>query len=50
MFEVIWSVRNDCYIVRPVLGYGSVIPNFIGSENECNGWIVKNIPSNNPVK
>lgn len=50
MFEVIWSVRNDCYIVRPVLTYGTVIPNFIGSKNECHGWIVKNIPSNNPVK
>ena len=46
MFEVIWSVRDDCYIVRPVLTYGTVIPNFIGSESECHGWIVKNISQN----
>ena len=35
MFEIIWSVWNDKYIVRPVKPMGNVKPEFIGTEEEC---------------
>ena len=35
MFEIIWSVWNDKYIVRPVPSMGNVKPEFIGTEEEC---------------
>jgi len=35
MFEIIWSVWNDKYIVRPVPPMGNVKPVFIGTEEEC---------------
>jgi hypothetical protein len=35
MFEIIWSVWSDKYIMRPVLHMGNVKPMFIGTEEEC---------------
>ena len=39
MFEIIWSVWSDKYIVRPVPSMGNVKPMFIGTEEECNQYI-----------
>jgi len=35
MYEIIWSVFYDKYIVRPVPQMGNVKPLFIGTEAEC---------------
>lgn len=43
MFEVIWSMFSNAYIVRPVNSYSTVKPMFIGTDSECNSWITKNI-------
>ena len=42
MYEVIWSHESDCYLLRPMNVNSSVKPLFIGTRDECAGWIVKN--------
>ena len=35
MFEVIWSVFANKYILRTGAPVGRVTPNFIGTQDEC---------------
>ena len=35
MYEIIWSVRNDCYIIRKVMIYSTIVPEFMGFQHEC---------------
>jgi hypothetical protein len=42
MYEVIFSKFSDCYIARPVNTHSTIKPLFIGTEDECNGYIAKN--------
>ena len=35
MYEIIWSVRNDCYIIRKVMIYSTIVPEFMGFQDEC---------------
>jgi len=42
MYEVIFSKFSDCYIARPVNTHSTVQPLFIGTEDECIGYIAKN--------
>ena len=39
VYEVIWSCREDAYIVRPICGFSTVKPHFIGSYKECTDYI-----------
>ena len=42
MFEVIWSVFADAFVVREIVGLSRVRPQFTGSLAECNNWIAGN--------
>jgi hypothetical protein len=45
MYEIIWSSRNDAYIIRPVCTYSTIKPEFIGSFEECKKAIKNHQPS-----
>ena len=42
MFEVIWSVFSDAFVVRKIACISSVRPQFTGTLSECNDWIACN--------
>lgn len=42
MYEVIWSVFSNCYVLRPANMYSTVKPLFIGTRDECATYIVRN--------
>lgn len=44
MYEVIWSVFYDRYIVRSTENFSTVNPLFLGSEDQCNAWVKNNDP------
>ena len=37
-YEVIWSYREDKYLVRPFIGLSLVKPKLVGTLEECNRW------------
>jgi len=39
MYEIIWSYREDCYVIRALLSYGNVSPKFVGTLEECQSAI-----------
>lgn len=43
MFEVIWSVFEDKYIVRNISAFSSIHPRFIGNKQECIAYIKYNL-------
>ena len=42
MFEVIWSVFADAFVVRKIEGFSRVRAKFTGTFVECNEWIARN--------
>jgi hypothetical protein len=35
MYEIIWSYREDKFVIRSVMPFGNVVPRFIGTHAEC---------------
>ena len=35
MYEIIWSARNDCYVIRKIMTHSTIAPEFIGFWDEC---------------
>lgn len=35
MYEIIWSWHKDDYIIRQIVKYSNIIPQFVGTLLEC---------------
>lgn len=44
VYEVIWSVCDDRYIVREALPYSRITPEFIGTLEACNAYLLRCYP------
>ena len=42
MYEVIWSVFADAFVVRKIEGLSRVRAKFTGTLAECHEWIARN--------
>jgi len=43
IFEVIWSYADDAYIMRKLMPYNMITPEFIGSAEDCKAWMLANV-------
>lgn len=44
VYEVIWACCDDRYIVREVLPYSLLKPEFIGTLEACNAYLLRCYP------